>query len=518
MSLRRRTLLEGLGLGGALAALPFLARAQPAAPSDAITVAISRDIQGALDPATRLSSIEANILRAVCPGLIAFRPGSFAWEPALARSIRVESPTVIAFELHPGRVFQGGFGEVTAEDVKFSFERFRQPGPDGRLPTYAADWAALERVEVTGPHAGRIVLKTPAPMLWTTVLPDASGCIISRQALAQGAYSTDRQPVSVVGAGPYAFAGWEPNRQVVLRADPGWPGPKPGFAQITLRPVRDRRTAELALRADELQFAEIDAQNVATVNAAPQTKAVRRDAINMVWLGMNIARKPLEDPRVRQAIRAAIDVDQVIEGGWGGTVTRAFAPIAPGLVGHWAEAPRRGPDLAAAKRLLREAGGAPPRLRLTLLNEPAYLNAGIVLQAQLGEAGIALDLDMRDGGAFWSAGSGEAGRALELSLQRFGGKADPAFNLQWFTSAQVGGWNWQRWRDAAFDRLVEQAAETEDTATRTRLYIEAQKRMDASAAFVWLTHESHAFGYRDWLVPAVLPNGDDMSFDRFTRT
>lgn len=506
MRLRRRTLLAT----GAAALRPAALRARP---GDTLTLAVARDIQGALDPATRLSSLEANILRAVCPGLIGFRPGSFDWQPALAADIRQETPTSIAFALQPGRQFHDGFGPVTAEDVKFSFERFRAQGPDGTLPTYAADWAALDQVEVTGPLTGRIRLKAPAPMLWRTVLPDASGCIICRRALEQGAYRTDRPPVRVIGAGPYRFAAWQPNRQVVLQADPSWPGPPPAFPQIVLRPVRDQRTAALALRADELQFAEIDAQDAAPVQAAPATRVLRQDAINMVWLGLNVAHPALADPRRRRAIRAAIDVDEVIEGGWGGTVARADAPIAPGLPGAWPDAPRRRRDLATAKRLLAEAGA--PDLRLTLLNQPAHRDAATVLQAQLAEAGLAVTLDPRDGGAFWSSGNGAAGAALQLALQRFGGKADPAFNLQWFTAAQIGQWNWQRWRDDDFDRLLAEAASTDDPAARDALYIAAQQRMDASAAFVWLTHEAHAFGFRDWLRPAILPNGDDLSFDLF---
>jgi peptide/nickel transport system substrate-binding protein len=509
MHLRRRTLLGA----GAAALACGRARAEP----QALTLAIARDIQGALDPTTRLSSLEANILRAVCPGLIGFRPGSFDWQPMLASSIRQESPTSIAFELRPGLVFQDGFGALTAEDVKFSFERFRAPGPDGKLPTYAADWAALDHVEVSGPQTGRILLKSPAPMLWTTVLPDASGCIICRRALEQGAYRTDRQPVRVIGAGPLRFARWVPNREVVLEADPDWPLAKPAFPRLVLRPVRDTRTAELALEANEIQFTAIDAQDLAAVAKYPNTRAEKHHSINMVWLGMNVAAKPLDDVRVRQAIRAAIDVEQVIEGGWGGTVSRANAAIAPGLLGYWPDAPARPRDLAAAKRLLRQANAESLRLRLTLLNEPAYQNAAAVVQAELAEASVQADLDVRDAGAFWSAGSGEAGRSLQLVLQRFGGKADPAFNLQWFTAAEIGEWNWQRWRDADFDRLLQQAAGTDDSAVRARLYIEAQQRMDAAAAFVWLTHGVHAYAHRDWLRPAVSPDGDDMSLDLFAR-
>ena len=390
--MQRRTLFK-LGAAAALAPLPVLAEG-----TDAIALGIGRDLQGDIDPISRLGSVEANILKAVCPGLVAFKPGSFDWQPALAKSIANRSDTVIEFELEPGHAFHDGFGEVTAADVKFSYERFREPGANGKLPSYAADWAALDTVEVTGTYTGRIKLKSPAPMLWTTVLPDGSGCIVSKRALAAGAYRTGRQPVRVIGAGAYTFAQWTPNQRVVLRANPEFPGDKPAFAEITLRPIRDPKTAELALRADELQYAAIDAQNVKAVSGAARTVVLKQDSINMVWLGMNVERAPLDDLRVRQAIRAAIDVDQVLEGGWNGTVTRAGAALAPGLVGHWADAPKRARDLALARALLREAGIPAPRVRLTLLNQPAFTNAGAIIQALCAEAGITIDLDVQEGG------------------------------------------------------------------------------------------------------------------------
>ncbi|MBV9813965.1 MAG: ABC transporter substrate-binding protein, partial [Acetobacteraceae bacterium] len=454
--MRRRTLLQ-LGAAALFAPAPVLAQE-----GDAVTLGIPRDIQGALDPTTRLSSIEANLLKVVCPGLIRFKPNSFAWEPALAKSIEPQGDTVIAFELAPGHQFTDGFGEVTADDVKFSFERFRKPGPDGKLPSYADDWQTLDSVEVTGKYTGRIKLKAPAPMLWTTVLPDASGCIISSRALDAGAYRTDKQPVRMIGAGPYVFAGWTPNERVSLQANAQWPGPRPAFREITLRPIRDSKTAELALRANELQFTAIDPRNADAVGKAAGTHVLKHDSINMVWIGINVDKKPFDDPRVRQAIAAAIDVDQVIEGAWNGTVSRADGPLAPGLVGHWADAPKRKRDVAAAKQLLQQAGASGLTARLTLLNKPEYQAAGVIVQALAAEAGIKIALDVQDGGSFWSAGNGDAGKNLELSLQRFGGKADPAFNMQWFTASQIGVWNWQRWNDPDFDKLVSQAAATDD--------------------------------------------------------
>ena len=512
----RRTLLAGTAASGMLTR-PGLLRAQTqAAPHDTLVLSMNRDLQGLLDPANRVSFQEGNVLRTVCEGLIRFKPGSFKWELAAAQSIEQVSDTEIRFALRPGIQFHDGFGELTAEDVKFSFERFRQPGPDGKLPTQAADLEALDRVEVTGTHTGRILLKAPSPAIWLVVLPDNSGLIISRRAMDAGAYRTDKQPVRVIGTGPYAFAEWVPNQRVTLRANPAYWGDKPRFREITVRPVRDPKTAELALRGGELAFSRIEPQSAAAMQGVPDTRVVSLDSINYVWIGLNVEKAPLDNPKVRQALAAAIDVDQVLAGAYDGAVGRAHAVLAPGVLGYWPDAPKSAHDPALAKRLLQEAGlGRGVTLRLTLLNQPAYVGVGQVVQALAAEAGIKIELDVRDGGAFWSAGNGDAGRGLELSLQRFGGKADPAFQMQWFTSDQVGKWNWQRWQSQAFDDVVQRAGRTNDAAERARLYVEAQRLMAESGAFVWLTHERNVFAHRAWLKPAILPNGDDMLLDRF---
>ena len=511
---RRRFVQGGVAIGlGALTAHPVLA-----ADHETLTLAMDRDIQGALDPADRLSFTEGNIIRTVCQGLIEFKPGTFEWELAAAQSIKQDGDTVISFTLEPGRQFHGGFGELTAEDVRFSFERFRDKLPNGKLPTQSKDWDALDHVEVTDKYSGRIILKSPAPALWLVVLPDISGCLISKKALDAGAYQAGKNPIRVIGTGAYIFGEWVPNQRVALRANPDFKGGKPAFQQIELRPVRDPKTAELALRSDELQFSRIPPASAKNLQAVSGLKQVAQDSINFVWLGLNVEKKPFDDLRVRQAIRAAIDVDQVLAGAYDGAVGRAYGPVAPGLLGYWNDAPHYGRDIGDAKDLLRQAGlGSGFRAKLTLLNQPEYQSAGQVIQALVAEAGIQLDLDVRDAGSYWSAGEGDAGKNLDMALQRFGGKADPAFQMQWFVSSEIGDWNWQRWSSKDYDDLFAKAGATNDKSARQQMYVQMQQLMDQSAAFVWLTHERNVFAFRDWVRPALLPNGDDMLLDRFAR-
>jgi peptide/nickel transport system substrate-binding protein len=494
------------------AALPFALRPGAvvlAATPERLVVRIERDIQD-LDPAERPGAVEGNVIRALCRTLIAFQRGSFETENDAAETIRQTDPTTIEFALKPGLVFPGGFGELTADDVKFSYERFLSAGPGGRKPAYAEDWAALDHVEVTGKLTGKLILKQPSAALWKNALADVSGAIQSREAAGKA-----RGKIALTGAGPYTLAEWVPNRQVVLRRNPDYHGTPPAFAEILLRPVADPTTAILSFKAGELQLTRIEPIDRQSLAKQKGARLVDLPSINFVWLGINMAKPPFDDPRLRKAIRAGIDVDEVITAAYDGTVARARALLAPGMPGYWAEAPAPKRDAAAAKALLAEAGKAGAVARLTVLNKPAYVAAAQVIQAQLAEIGMKLEIQPLDDASYWSSGNGAAGQALELFLGRFGGKADPAFITQWFLPGQIGSWNWQRWDSADYARLYAAAATEGDGMKRAALYVEMQRLMDQSDAFVPLTHETNIYLAAAGLDPAILPNGDDVQYAGF---
>lgn len=503
---RRRVLQAGSAVVGASAlGLPRVAFA-----ADRVVVRNDRDLQN-LDPANRVGSVEGNILRNVYRKLVQNKPESLDWELDAAASISQPTPTRIEFTLKPGIMFQDGFGEMTADDVKFSYERFNPT--NGEAAAYAADWAALEAVEVTGKYSGILHLKAPAPALWVITLPESSGVIVSRRAFEQ---LGDQMLTRAIGSGPYRLDEWTPNQRAVLRPDPDYLGPSPAITEVVLRPIQDPKTTELAYLANEVDFTKIEPTSAKEMAKATDGRVLNRDSINYIWIGINVEKAPFTDPRVRQAIRKAIDVDQVVLAGWDGTVGRAKSLLAPGLLGSWDDAPTHNRDITGAKRLLAEAGFANGfKTRLTLLNKAAFQTAGLVVQSHLADVGIDLELEVLDGGTYWSMGKGEAGENLDLSMQRFGGKVDPSFQTQWFVSAQTGTWNWQRWQNAEFDSLNDKAGSSTDNAERGRAYVRMQQLMDESGAFIWLTHEANVFAVKNWLKPAILPSGDDWQYRYF---
>ena len=369
-------------------------------------------------------------------------------------------------------------------------------------------------MEVTGKYTGRIVMERPRAGLNVIAIGDVAGSIVSRAAVLQRGPEHNTAPV---GSGPMMLTRFERQRGVTLRRNPAWRGTPAHFEQIDIRTVQDVRTTDLALRSGELDFALLPPQAADQLKNASGVTVTQQPGIANIWVGMNVEKKPFDDARVRRAFRLALDVDQMLLAGFNGRAPRANALVMPQVVGHWPEAPVLKRDVKEARRLLAEAGLPQGfRTRMTVQNQPAYQTMALVARANLAEAGITLEIDAQDSGAFFSAGKGEAGRTLDTVMIRFNGKLDPNFLAQWFTTDQIGVWNWQRWSDPAFDRLLDEASAELDTARRTQLMIQAQQRMEESQAFVWLTYDVSVFAHRSWLKPSLLPTGIDYALDRFT--
>ncbi|MBI1777105.1 MAG: ABC transporter substrate-binding protein [Proteobacteria bacterium] len=508
--LSRRHFLAG-SAGSALAiALHAEAQAQP---KSSISVRVERDPE-LVDPAHRTSPADGDICGAVYQSLVRHKANSGELENDAAAEITQVSPTMVDFRLKPGLMFTDGFGEMTAEDAKFSFERIGLPPVGGARPSlYKGDWTNLERVEVTGQYTGRIVLSQPRASLFQIAIGDYSGSIVSKKAVEQRGAEFGMRPV---GSGPYQLASLERQRGVSLRANPGYSGPKPAFNELNVRFIQDPKTTELALRSGELDFAVLPPSVAEPLRGTSGLTVTEQPAIAYVWLGMNTEKPPLSDLRVREAIRLALDVDQMLLAGYNGRAPRLNTLLPPPVPGHWREAPVYRRDLAKARTLLQQAGVSNLRLRLLVLNQPVFANMALVARSLLQEIGITVEVDAQDGGTFNVAGRGDTGRNLDMFILRFNGKLDPNFIMQWFVSGQIGNWNWQRWNSPEFDKLYDQAATEMDAQRRTQLVIDAQRAMDQSGAFVWLTNDVAFLVHRSWLKPASMPGWINWQYPFFS--
>ncbi|MCB1447448.1 MAG: ABC transporter substrate-binding protein [Rhizobiaceae bacterium] len=509
-NLDRRTFLLGTS---ALMALPY-GRFANAAGREKPIVAMEFDISN-LDPGNRTGVSDDNVILACMQTLARFEPGKLTWANDAAKEIRQVSETEFEFELNPGQMFTGGYGEMTAEDVKFSFDRFIHGDANGKKLTYAEDLGALKSVEVTGKYTGRLILKHPSPALWLIGLCDGSGAILSKKAAGE---LGDKIATAIVGSGPFVMKDWRPKEQLVLAANPDYSGPyKAKFPEIICRVIGEKKTSFLSYQAREVDFTAFEADQVEDAKALPESKVIDIPGIDYTWIGINVEKGDLADIKVRQAIRWAIDVEAIIQGAYAGAVSRARSLLAPGLLGYWENAPLYDRDVEKASALLAESGKSGLTFSFTCLNDTASMAVAQIVQANLAEVGIAIDINALDAGAYWALGADDASKDLELSLIPYSSKFDPSFQTQWFLASQIGLWNWQRWNSPEFDKLHEEGLSIMDNARRTEIYIKMQQLLDDSASCVWITHGRNFFVHADWLEPAVLPNGKNWQFEFFDK-
>ena len=502
----RRTILSTAIAAGAIAsgAWPRNTLAQG---SKVLTVRAYLDISN-LDPAHRTGQPDGDVMMCIFAALADFKAGdTWGWEPRAAKALRQLDDTHVAFELRPGIVYSNGFGEMVADDVKYSLERMTDPKTQSE---YAGDWAALDHVDVKDKYSGVIVLKRPFAPLWTATIPTASSIVLPRKALESVGGRFDTKPPCE--SGPYRIKSWEPKQRLILARNPDWKIDQPYYDEIVILPIDDEKTAELGLESGELDFTMTSVSSILRYQKSPPkgTTFVKKPSLAFIWLGISQATDLLKNEKLRHAIQLGVDRDAVVQAAYLGGADAATGIIAPGLVGH---RPKNlyGRDVDGAKKLLGDARlGDGVNVKLAILNKAENLTAAQVIQANLSEIGVNVEIDPYDSGTFWNLGvekEGNAWKSLQLFIGRFTMEPDPSFATEWFTPQQIGIWNWERFDSPEFGKLDTEATFVLEPAKRDGMYRRMQDLMEQSGSYVFLTNGATGLLYKSDVVPALRPDG-----------
>jgi peptide/nickel transport system substrate-binding protein len=497
----RQSTAAGLAIAGGLP------NASWAVSGDQLHIRNYTDVSS-LDPPFMISGADGIIGDAIFQKLIRLkRNGTWDTELDAAEYFEAVDDTHFAFRLKRGQLFSNDFGEIIADDVKFSFERVIDPDLNA---INAPDMGTLSHVEVHDRYSGTIVLKSPYAAFIT--LAAASYGILSRKAVESvGGRFGARPPCC---SGPYLFDDWQAKRKTILKRNPLWEGPDAAFSEIHIYAMSDAKAAEMAFEAGQLDCAEISVESVSPLqqDMPPNSEIQIHPSGRNVWLGMNQSNPALQDPRVRKAIQYAVDVEAVVEAAWFGLAEPSLGPIPRGMVGCRERAliPDKG-DADKARSLLKEAGvELPLRLRLDTNSDPQELTAVQVIQWSLKKVGIELDIQMQENSTFLSIGQEEYGdqwQDIQLFFQSFIGGADPYYSLVWFTSKQMGQWNWERFSNEEFDRLNDQALATAVEADRNWMYQRMQDLMEESGCYRFISNGVMPQIVRNSIRPTFTPDG-----------
>jgi peptide/nickel transport system substrate-binding protein len=477
---------------------------------DILKVRILNDIAN-LDPAFWPASADVQVAYPIMEGLITYKYGSTETVNVLAETFTPAADGLsFDFTLKQGIQFHGGYGEVTAEDVKFSYERIAGLTKPKIEAVYRGDWApALKEVKVNDKYSGTIILKEPFAAVTRSTLPVSSGWIVSKKAVeALG----DKYATKPIGTGPYEFVSWTPKQSVVLKRFAEYGGASPAeilgdeFKEIHFIPIEESSAADIALETGEVHFGELGLDSISRFEANSAFDVMKQTTLNYNWIGMNVLHPKLADIRVRQAIRAAIDVPAILAGAFEGVQTRATGIIPPNMgIGYWEDAPVHERDVEEAKRLLSEAGVSNLSLKLTFTEEQGSKQLAQIAQQNLKEVGIDLELEQLDSATMFELGANLKER--ELFYVGYVTQLDPSWSTVWFTCSQFDEWNFMYWCDERYDELHFGAIKETDDAKRTEMYIEMQQRWDEAAHTVWTHWPTIYFGSTTAVKPAVLPTG-----------
>ena len=300
--------------------------------------------------------------------------------PLLAKSWTVSPDGLVyTFRLQDNVKFHDG-KPMSSADVKFSFDRARGPTSTNAQKQI---FAPIEAIDTPDPTTAVIRLKQPSGnFLYFLSWGDAS--IVSPEA-------SETNRANPVGTGPFRFKGWARGDKVELVRFADYWGTKPALEAVTFRFITDPQAQVAALRAGDVDaFPNIGAPELfADLKKDKRFTAVAGNTEGEIVAGMNNAKKPFDDVRVRRALMHAIDRKALIEGaysGFGQPIGSHFSPNHPAYVDTTGIVPH---DPAKAKALLKEAGHG-SGLSITIKTpQMAYASRSAeLISAMLAEVGV----------------------------------------------------------------------------------------------------------------------------------
>ena len=305
---------------------------------------------------------------------------------------------VYDFTLRANARFHNG-ERVTAEDVKFSFERYR----GANAGTFKE---RVQEVRVLDARRIQFHLKDPWSDFITFYGTTAStaGWIVPKKYVEQVGEEGFRK--APVGAGPYKVTSFTPGVELQLEAFDGYWRKSPAVKKLIFRSLPDETTRAAALKRGDVDVAYfLNGPIAEEVRRTPGLRlmAVRSNTVFFLdFRGQWEAGSPWQDPRVRAAASLAIDrrtmndAEQLGFGGLTGNVVPRnldFAlPIDPDPY-----------DPARAKRLLAEAGFPRGLDAGDFTIAPPYEGTGEAIANYLAAVGIRVKIRTMERAAFFSA-------------------------------------------------------------------------------------------------------------------
>jgi ABC-type transport system substrate-binding protein len=462
-----------------------------------------------LDPALAQNVTERAVAHAIYEGLLRYAPKPGAAGTVLEPCLAVALPTTAnqgisfdgatySFTLRQGVKFQPPLSrDLTASDVKYSFERMLKTAPSetralyagvvGTAPFLSGTDSTIGGVEVVDDLTIRFHLVRPDPAFLNALAMEPCGVVPREWVEEQGA----EFGLHPLGTGPFAFEKWTPDESIRLARNPSyWEPGKPSVDAVAYELALTPSDAVAKLQAgavDALGFGlPPDGLPAYAGEPAWQECVSSRSLMAGTYLFLNTDMEPFDDVRVRRAVSWAIDRERLTELQSGGALPlwQFYPPDLPGF-----ETGRTFYGYAPAKaRVLLRKAGYPRGFKTVLFTGPGALAPALArsVQADLAAVGVRATVKTLDraqyarrqatpmtlalGGIAWQASLPDPGEWVQSLCSR--------------ESARRGGSNPSFWWNAELESAHAQAEATTDPQARLRRYAEIERMIADAAPYV----------------------------------
>ena len=410
------------------------------------------------------------------------------------------------FTLRKGVKFHHG-REVTSDDVVFSFTRLLDP----RIKSSAADlftfikgaeeYRAGKAKQVSGltamdRYTVQVTLKeAPAPFVSFAAVGAAK--ILPRDLAETQGEAFGQRPV---GTGPFRFVSWDRGKEIVLAANAEYYDGAPRLTRVVYRIFVGGRfdTVNEEFERGALEDSPLPPKMTAAeyrrLTTDPRHVYVKRSMFSLRFYGLNTRIKPLDDPRVRQAINHAIDRVAINDTIYLGRTTIARGILPPGTPGYNPSLLGYAYDPARARELLAAAGhpggrGVPPITFWSATKDERIVAEHDMIRRALEAIGLRAEFSSVSDWPTFSRMLSEAKM--------------PAFLYAWFADApdpdnflamlfhSKSPRNFTGYANPIVDGLLEQARRPGDDLSRAELYRRAEKLIVADAPIVPFWHYTY---------------------------
>jgi peptide/nickel transport system substrate-binding protein len=382
-----------------------------------------------LDPHFTASAAARNMMLAMYETLVTIDENASPIPMLAAKWEVLDSGLTYRFELRKGVRFHNG-KELTSADVKASLERF------GRISPEKQTMASVASIETPDPAVVVIKLKQLDTAFLDRLASPASPTTIIPAEEAQ----KEVNKTSHISTGPYQFVEWIPDSHVKLRRFDGYVANTAAsgrdglggrkiayFDTITIRIVKEASARVAALESGQVHFVDdVPVPAAKRLESNPKLRLIDLIPWSQPLVYLNTSLPPTNNLKLRQAIQAVLDIDEILSGATDGLYQLNHGWVYPNSAYYSPEAGRalyNQKNTPKAKALLADSGykGEP----LTMITNKDYqfmFKSGVVVSEQLKGLGINVKLDVLD----WPTMAAKANTAEGWNL------ATSAFAIQPF--------------------------------------------------------------------------------------